>query len=180
MKYVTPLNEIEIQTLHEMHRHHPARRARMRAHSLLLSHQGVAIPHIAQLYQVDRRCVSCWIDRWHTQGLVGLYDKPGAGRPPTLSVDEQQKVQQYLQQYPKDLKRVVYQLEQETAKRVSTKTIKRLLKKSAMSGNGFDKPLRNLRIPKSMNAVKRSFADSNNGKLLGNVISGILMERAFA
>jgi len=49
-----------------------------------------------------------------------------------------------------------------------------------MSGNGFDKPLRNLRIPKSMNAVKRSFADSNNGKLLGNVISGILMERAFA
>jgi transposase len=101
----------------------------MRAHSLLLSHQGVSMPPIARMSQVDRRCVSCWIDRWHTQGFVGFYDKPGAGRPPTRSVDEQQKVQQYLHQDPKDFKRVVSQLEQETAKRVSTKTMKRLLKK---------------------------------------------------
>jgi transposase len=130
MKYVTPLNEADIQTLHDMHRYHPSRRTRMRAHSLLLSHQGFAIPRIAQMYQVDRRSVSSWIDRWQTQGLVGLYDRPGAGRRPTLSADEQHKVQQYLQQYPKDLKQVVHQLEQETAKRVSTKTIKRLIKKS--------------------------------------------------
>ncbi len=68
MKYVTPLNDIAIQTLHEMHRYHPARRARMRAHSLLLSHQGVSMPHMARMSQVDRRGVSCWIDRWHTPG----------------------------------------------------------------------------------------------------------------
>lgn len=130
MKYVTPLNDVEIQTLHEMHRSHPSRRVRMRAHSLLLSHQGVSIPHIARIYQVDRRSVSGWIDRWHTRGLGGLYDQPGAGRRPLLNLDEQHKVEQYLQQYPKDLKRVVYQLEQETTKRVSTKTIKRFLKKT--------------------------------------------------
>jgi transposase len=112
-----------------MHRYHPSRRARMRAHSLLLSHQGVSIPHIARIYQVDRRSVSTWIDRWQTRGLVGLYDQPGAGRRPILSVDEQHKVQQYLQQYPQDLKRVVHQLEQETRTRVSTKTIKRFIKK---------------------------------------------------
>jgi transposase len=109
MKYVTPLNDAEIQTLHEMHRFHPSRRARMRAHSLLLSHQGVSIPHIARIYQVDRRSVSSWIDRWHTRGLGGLYDQPGAGRRPLLNMEEQHKVEQYLQHYPKDLKRVVYQ-----------------------------------------------------------------------
>jgi len=38
------------------------------------------------------------------------------------------------------LKKVVQALEQETAKRVSTKTIKRLIKKTAMSGNGSGKP----------------------------------------
>lgn len=130
MKYVSPLDDCEIETLREMHRHHPSRRARMRAHSLLLSHQGVSIPRIAQIYQVDRRSVSWWIDRWHTKGLTGLYDQPGAGRRPILNADEQQKVQQYLQAYPKDLKRVVYQLEQETQKRVSTKTIKRIIKKT--------------------------------------------------
>ena len=36
MKYVAPLTEIEIQTLHEMQSDHPTRRARMRAHSILL------------------------------------------------------------------------------------------------------------------------------------------------
>jgi transposase len=130
MKYVAPLTDVEIQTLHAMHRYHPSRRARMRAHSLLLSHQGVSMPQIACMYQVDYRSVSSWIDQWQTRGLVGLYDQPGAGRRPILSLDEQQKVQQYLQDSPKDLKKVVHQLEQETKKRVSTKTIKRLIKKN--------------------------------------------------
>jgi transposase len=130
MKYVAPLHNAEIQTLHALHRYHPSRRARMRAHSLLLSHQGYSIPHIAQFYQVDRRSVSTWIDRWQTMGLVGLYEQPSSGRPPLLKAAEQQKVYDYLQQYPKDLKKVVQALEQETTKRVSTKTIKRLIKKT--------------------------------------------------
>jgi len=50
MKYVTPLSDAEIETLHQMHAHHPSRRARMRAHSLLLSHQRYTIPQIARLY----------------------------------------------------------------------------------------------------------------------------------
>jgi transposase len=130
MKYVAPLTDAEIQTLHEMQRYHPSRRARMRAHSLLLSHQGVSMPQIARIYQVDYRSVSSWIDQGQTKGLVGLYDQAGAGRRPTLSLDEQHKVQQYLHDSPKDLKKVVHQLEQETGKRVSTKTIKRLMKKN--------------------------------------------------
>src|SRR2546426_4401681 len=74
MTYVAPLTAVEIHTLHEMHRSHPSRRARMRAHSLLLSHQGVSMPQIACMYQVDYRSVSSWIDQWQTRGLVGLYD----------------------------------------------------------------------------------------------------------
>ncbi len=130
MKYVAPLTDVEIQTLHEMHRSHPSRRARMRAHSLLLSHQGVSMPQMARIYQVDYRSVSSWIDQWQTKGLVGFYDQPGAGRRPPLSLDAQHKVYQYLQNSPKDLKHVVYELEQETKKRVSTKTIKRLMKQN--------------------------------------------------
>lgn len=51
MKYVPPLNDVEIVTLQQMHAHHPSRRARMRAHSLLLSHQHYTIPQIARMYQ---------------------------------------------------------------------------------------------------------------------------------
>ena len=68
MKYVTPLSDAEIETLHQMHAHHPSRRARMRAHSLLLSHQRYTIPHIARISQVDPRRVSAWIDRWQAWG----------------------------------------------------------------------------------------------------------------
>jgi transposase len=125
MKYVAPLRDDAIQTWHDMHRYHPSRRARMRAHSLLLSHPGDALPPIAQISQVDRRSVSTWIDRWQTMGLVGLSDKPGSGRRPLLNDDEQHKVHDYLHQYPTDLKKVVQALEQATAKRVSTTTIKR-------------------------------------------------------
>jgi transposase len=155
MKYIAPLRDDEIQTLQDMHRYHAARRARMRAHSLLLSHQGFSIPHIAHFYQVDRRSVSTWIDRWQTMGLAGLYDQPGSGRRPLLNNEEQQKVYDYLHQYPKDIKKVVQAVEQATTKRVSTKTIKRLIKKTAMSGNGSGKHQQKRPIPRSMSGAKR-------------------------
>ena len=130
MKYVTPLSDAEIETLHQMHAHHPSRRARMRAHSLLLSHQRYTIPQIARLYQVAQRRVSAWMDRWQAWGLVGLYDRPRSGRPAIFTAEEQQTVYEYLDDSPKDVKKVVEAMEQKTRKRVSTKTIKRLIKKS--------------------------------------------------
>ena len=72
MKYVTSLSDAEIETLQQMHAHHPSRRARIRAHSLLLSHQRYTIPPIARISQVDPRRVSAWMDRWQAWGLVGL------------------------------------------------------------------------------------------------------------
>ena len=130
MKCVAPLSDTEIQTLTDMQRFHPSRRARMRAHGLLLSHQGLAMRRIAAIYRVSRYAVAEWLERWPSAGLVGLYDRPRSGRPPSLTPDEQHKVDQYLQEHPKDLKQVVHLLEQETHKRVSTKTIKRLIKKN--------------------------------------------------
>ncbi len=49
MKYVTPFTDAELTTLQQRHAHHPSRRARMRAQSLLLSHQRSPIPPIARL-----------------------------------------------------------------------------------------------------------------------------------
>jgi transposase len=129
MKFVAPLSDTEIQTLTDMQRFHPSSRARMRAHGILLSHQGFALRRIAAVYRVSRYAVSSWIDRWHQAGLVGLYDGPRSGRPMCLTFEEQQKVEQYLHDHPRELKQVVQQLEQDTTKRVSTKTIKRLIKK---------------------------------------------------
>src|SRR5712671_3077669 len=106
MKCVAPLSDTEIQTLTDMQHFHPSRRARMRAHGLLLSHQGFSMRRIAAVYQVSRYAVAEWLERWQSAGLVGLYDHPRSGRPPRLTPEEQHKVDQYLQEHPKDLKQV--------------------------------------------------------------------------
>ena len=154
MKFVKPLNETEIETLQCMHRYHPSRRARMRAHCLLLSHQGYKLKAIAQVYQLDHRRVSVWIDHWHDCGLVGLYDQPRSGRPPIYNDQEQQQVDHYLQQYPQDVKKIVEEMAKETQKRVSPKTMKRYLKKKDKSGNASRRPLRKRLIPSSTVVVE--------------------------
>ena len=123
------MNAVEIETLHQMHRYHPSRRARMRAHCMLLSHQHYTLNEMARLYQVSRRRVSAWIDRWHTCGLVGLYDQARSGRPPIYSDQEQKQVDHYLQRHPQDVKKIIEEMAHETRKRVSPKTMKRYIKK---------------------------------------------------
>jgi transposase len=88
------------------------------------------------ILSVDRITIYNWFDAWEAHHFAGLYDKKRPGRPPKLTEQEQCKAQHYLEQYPRDVKKVVYIIEQETSKRVSTKTIKRLVKKTAMSGSG--------------------------------------------
>jgi len=87
---------------------------------------------MARLYQVDQRRVSAWMERRQTWGFVGLYDRPRSGRPPLFNAAEQQQVYEYLGDSPKDIKKVAEAMEQKTSKRVSTKTIKRLIKKSSI------------------------------------------------
>jgi transposase len=129
MKFVKPLNTTEIATLQAMHGYHPSRRARMRAHCMLLSHQHYQLHEIARFYQVSRRRVSNWINRWHDWGLVGLYDQPRRGRSPIYSEQEQKQIDDALQRYPQDVKRIVEDMAQKTHKRVSAKTMKRYIKK---------------------------------------------------
>jgi transposase len=179
MKFVNPLNEIEIATLQAMHHYHPSRRARMRAHCILLSHQHYPINDIARFYQVSRRRVSAWIHRWQDDGLVGLYDQTRSGRPPIYSEQQQKQIDDYLQKYPQDVKRIVEEMAQQTQKRVSTKTMKRYIKKKAKSGNELRRPPRNPLLPINTAEVNSSSRISNVEKIKGNVTSGILMVLAF-
>jgi len=130
---------MEIPTLTDMPHLHPSRRARMRAHGLLLSHQGFSMRRIAAGSQVSRYAVAEWLERWQSAGLVGLYDHPRSGRPPRLTPEAPPKVDQYLQEHPKDLKQVVHLLEQATQKRVRTKTINRLIKKKPLRVEAAEK-----------------------------------------
>jgi biotin operon repressor len=53
-----------------------ARRSRI----ILLVAEGVPIAHIAATVGISRRFVYKWVQRFVTEGLEGLQDKPGRGR----------------------------------------------------------------------------------------------------
>ena len=85
------------------------------------------------IFSVDRITLYNWFDAWEAYHFTGLYDKKRCGRPPKLTDEEQHKAQQYLERYPRDIRKVVHLLEQDTTKCVSTKTIKRLVKKTRIA-----------------------------------------------
>jgi transposase len=81
VRYVRPLTESHRHTLAEIMHHDATPRARVRAHGILLSSQGMKIKEIAKIYQVDRDTVATWIKKWEHHGVASLYDKPRSGRP---------------------------------------------------------------------------------------------------
>ena len=150
------IQEVSSETRHFLHRlykesqHH---RVRQRAHCILLSLQGIKITTLMAIFSVDRITIYNWFDAWEAHHFAGLYDKKRCGRPPKLTTEEQGKAQHYLEQHPREVKKVVHLLEQETSKRVSTKTIKRLIKKTAMSGSASKKFRRKVLIHSNTSAV---------------------------
>src|SRR5438552_5954367 len=166
--------------LHRIYKESQHHRVRQRAHCILLSSQGINTTVLMTILSVDRITIYNWFDAWETYHFAGLYDKKRCGRPPKLTEEEQHKAQHYLEQHPRDVKKVVYLIEQETSKRVSTKTIKRLVKKTAMSGSGSKKLQRKVLIHNNTSGAKRYYSACSIKKLLVHAHYGILMSVDFA
>jgi len=134
VRYVRPLTESQRHTLAEIMQHDALPRARVRAHGMLLSAQGMKIKEIAQAYQVDRDTVATWIKPWAQSGMASRYDKPRSGRPPKLTPEDKDLARQYIQEDPRCLKPVMKRLSQKTAKRLRISSLKRLAKKAGLRG----------------------------------------------
>lgn len=128
MKFAQPIPEAVRVTLEEMYRHHPTFRCRQRAQAILLSLRGFTLPQIWSILAVRRDAISDWIDRWEQEGLLGLYDRPRAGRPRIYTESEVNLLKNLIDEEPRQLKKAQAQLKAMTQKTASTSTLKRLLK----------------------------------------------------
>lgn len=155
MRFIQNLHPETRSLLHRIYKESQHHRVRQRAHCILLSYQGINTTALIAIFSVDRITIYNWFDAWEAHHFAGLYDKKRCGRPPKLTDEEQYKAQHYLEQHPRDIKKVVHLLEQDTSKRVSTKTIKRLVKKTAMSGSVSKRRQRRVLIRSNTSAVKR-------------------------
>lgn len=147
MRYVCPLTEQQRKLLEGTMKNDASHRARMRAHGLLLSSEGITINAIAKIYHVDRDTVSPWIKKWEKYGDKSLHDQPRSGRPTTLNATETELAKQYIKEEPRSLKNVLERLAQQTAKRLSISSLKRLAKKARLRWKRVRKSLKSLRDP---------------------------------
>src|SRR5215813_898012 len=126
VRYVRPLTEQQRTLLESTMKNDTSSRARMRAHSLLLSSEGITIKAIAKIYYVDRDTVSTWIKKWEQHGDKSLHDQPRSGRPTTLNATEKELAKQYIKEEPRSLKNVVERLAQKA--RLRWKRVRKSLK----------------------------------------------------
>jgi len=177
---VHPLTDEQRELLEKTMQYDGSPRARARAHSLLLSVQGMVINDLAKIYQVDRDTVATWIKKWEQDGEASLHDQPRSGRPPKLTPEEQALAIAYIKEEPRSLKQVVERFATKTAKRISISALKRLAKKARLRWKRVRKSLKSLREPEAFAQCKRELEALQKQEDKGKIALYYFDEAGFA
>lgn len=105
---------------------------RQRCHYIILSHEDKSIQEIAAIYQVSRQTVATWFDKYEIQGISGLHSASSSGRPPIIRVDnetEVKEIEELVENSSQNLKPVLVAIKKKFGKKMSKRTLQRLLKK---------------------------------------------------
>lgn len=112
-------------------------RVRDRAHMILMNAEGWNTPSLAAAFSCHDHTIRATIKHWNTDGLYGLWDKPGRGRkakchPADLDylvacLNEEERTYNSTQ--------LAAKLWEERQVKLSPDRIRRLLKKRAIDGN---------------------------------------------
>ncbi|MBD1904161.1 helix-turn-helix domain-containing protein, partial [Trichocoleus sp. FACHB-832] len=74
LREVNSLSAKLVERIYHQSRHH---QVRQRAHCIILANQGVKVEELTKVFQVSRKTIYNWFTRWESEGIVGLYNKPG-------------------------------------------------------------------------------------------------------
>jgi len=111
---------------------------RQRCHYILLSHQGMKVHEIAEIYQVSRQSITRWFDRFEEANIDGLHTAKGQGRDPIVRIDNEAEIaliEKLVEASPQNLNPVLAKIEEELGKTMSKRTLKRLLVKKTGCGS---------------------------------------------
>jgi len=129
MRYVTLKTE-EIEAL-EQGLKNSNNTIRKRSHCLLLSHQGRTIIDMANIFDVDRRTIERWFDKWEKEGLNSLPIMTGRGVKTRLKGLEE-VLSKLLEIHSRNLKNVLLHLEEKHNIRICKKTLQNFLKDTGL------------------------------------------------
>jgi transposase len=168
-KFVTPLNNIQIQSLENLHKNHPSARVRMRAHSILINSKSFNVNEIAAIYNVNRDSVSSWINSWEESGVEGLFEKPRSGAPSKLTESEIEIVKDIIINNSQSPKIILAKISERIDKTISMSTLKRIIKTSKLRWKRLRKSLKSKRDQKEFEKAQVEIDElkkNNNLKIL--------------
>jgi transposase len=129
MRYVTLKTE-EIEALEQSCKN-SNNTIRKRSQCLLLSHQGRTIIDLASIFDVDRRTIERWFDKWEKEGLNSLPISTGRGVKTRLKGLEEVLSKQ-LEIHSRNLKNVLLHLEEKHNISICKKTLQNFLKDTGL------------------------------------------------
>jgi transposase len=134
---LTDLQKCSLQKGYKTGKSHLFRR---KCQCILLSDEGKTVAELSKLFGVSAISIYNWLNSWESGGIEGLKLKPGRGRPAKLRADDQKQVKivkTLVENEPKNLNRVVGQVQSQLGIEVSKKTLQRFLKRLTIAGSGF-------------------------------------------
>lgn len=90
--YVETLSNIEKSNLTDGWQKGKSPSFRNRCQAMLMSNKGYKSEELSDLFSVSKRTIYDWIKAWKKEGIIGLITKPGQGRKPKLSIDNEEHV----------------------------------------------------------------------------------------
>jgi transposase len=114
---------------------------RERCHYILLSAQGKSVLEIADIFKVTRQTITRWFDRYDEAKIEGLHTAKGQGREPIIRLDNEAEIstiEDLVEESPQNLKPVLAKIEEQLGKKMSKRTLQRLLEKK-MDVEAFSK-----------------------------------------
>lgn len=133
MIFLREINPLSAKLLKRIYRQSKHEQVRQRAHCLILASEGVKVKELIKIFQVSYRTIYNWFERWESEGIIGIYNKPGRGCKAKFSAAQKEQIKEWTKQEPRQLKQVAQKVKKEWNIETSTKTIKRVIKMLSMS-----------------------------------------------
>lgn len=136
MSFTREINPETLSLLQRLYRQSKHHKVSQRSHCIILRNEGLTVPQLLTIFLVSRKTLYNWFESWEMSGVVGLYDKPGRGRNPTFTPEQEEQIKKWTQDHPKQLKQVLHKIKERWGITISLKTLQRVLK-STMSWHRF-------------------------------------------
>jgi transposase len=94
---ILPLTDFQRVDLQHGFRHGESHVFRMRCRAILLKGEGLSSACVGEQTEMTSQSVNGWIKRFGSEGLKGLYTRPGQGRKPIMDCSDEDAVRKAIE-----------------------------------------------------------------------------------